>query len=406
MSHRKTADFDCLLFFHKNAEKILSRKNDEMEAVIGLSELLDELLDSSSSSEEEIEAVLLRRNPYPRVQDFIVNVVHSYTELEFKTNFRITRGSAEYLVARYSSSRWYVKRSYKGGRLQSTAETHMLSFLWFSANKTTFREVANLFGVTLSNIHFTFNKVLSFLVEAVASESIRFPKEDVEKEAIAKEFQKIAGFPNVLGCIDGSYISIRKPKNKIRSTYTNRHDCASITLQGICDAKLRFLDVYTGIPSKIHDSRILKLSFIGKELPSACAPKYHLLGDAAYPLREYLLTPFRDYGSLSESEKLFNLKFCQTRVKIENAFGVLKSRFRQLMRLDFHDVEVMAKFIIACCALHNICIERNDCCDIETSYIETESGHIEGGDRRDLLLTQLGQLKRNEIKNHFYNFRH
>ncbi|XP_017468973.1 PREDICTED: putative nuclease HARBI1 [Rhagoletis zephyria] len=144
--------------------------------------------------------------------------------------------------ARYSSSRWYVNRSYKGGRLQSTAETHMLSFLWFSVNKTTFREVANL-GVTLSNIHITFNKVLSFLVEAVALESIRFPKEDVEKEAIAREFEKIAGFPNVLGCIDGSYISIRKPKNKIRSTYTNRHDCAPITLQGICDAKLRFLDV-------------------------------------------------------------------------------------------------------------------------------------------------------------------
>ncbi|XP_036317984.1 putative nuclease HARBI1 [Rhagoletis pomonella] len=182
-------------------------------------------------------------------------------ESKFKTNFRITRDSAEYLVARYSSSRWYVKRSYKEGRLQSTAETHMLSFLWFSANKTTFREVANLFGVTLSNINLTFNKVLSFLVEAVAPESIKFPKEGVEKEAVAREFEKIAGLPNVLGCIDGSYISIRKPKNKIRSTYTNRHDCASITLQGICDAKLRFLDVYTGIPSKIHNSRVLKLSF-------------------------------------------------------------------------------------------------------------------------------------------------
>ncbi|XP_067648040.1 putative nuclease HARBI1 [Eurosta solidaginis] len=237
----------------------------------------------------------------------------------------------------------------------------MLSFLWFSANKTTFREVANL--------HSTFSKVLSFLLEDVAPETIKFPKEEEQKEAAAREFEKIAGFPNVLGCIDGTYITARKPKGKIRSTYTKRHDSVSITLQGICDANLRFLDVYTGIPSKIHDSRVLKLSFIGSELPNACAPKYHLLGDSAYPLRGYLLTPFRDYGNMCKTEKKYNLKFCQTRVKIENTFGVLKSRFRQLMRLDFHNVETMAKFIIACCTLHNIYIARNDSCDIDIDHI-------------------------------------
>ena len=93
-----------------------------------------------------------------------------------------------------------------------------------------------------------------------------------------------------------------------------------ITLQGICDSKLRFLDVYTGLPSKTDDSRILKLSFIGKDLPKICSPKYYLLGDSAYPLREYLLTPFYDYGNLNNSEKNYNLKFSTTHVKIENAF--------------------------------------------------------------------------------------
>lgn len=221
-------------------------------------------------------------------------------------------------------------------------------------------------------------KVIKFLLEEVAPELIKFPQTNAEKEAVASQFQKvgntvniilkkhifiifvlkISGFPNVLGCVDGSYVSVRTPKHKIRSTYANRHDTVSITLQGICDSKLRFLDVYTGVPSKIHDSRILKLSFIGKDLPNLCAPKYHLLGDSAYPLREYILTPFRDYGNLTASEKNYNLKFCQTRVKIENAFGVLKCRFRQLMRLDFNNVENMAKFIIATCVLHNICIEK------------------------------------------------
>lgn len=206
-----------------------------------------------------------------------------------------------------------------------------------------------------------------------------------------------------MGCVDGSYISVRTPKHKIRSTYANRHDTISITLQGICDSRLRFLDVYTGVPSKIHDSRILKLSFIGKDLPYICSPNYHLLGDSAYPIREYLLTPFRDYGNLDESQKNYNLQFCRTRVKIENAFGALKCRFRQLLRLDFHNVETMAQFIIATCVLHNVCIDRDDFCDEE----EISEFHISADplddDRRENSLTQLGQIKRNQIKAFLYD---
>lgn len=181
----------------------------------------------------------------------------------------------------------------------------------------------------------------------------------------------------------------------------------SLTLQGICDSKLRFLDVYTGIPSKIHDARILKLSFIGAELPSLCSPKYYILGDSAYSIREYLLTPYRDYGNLSESERKFNLNFCRTRVKIENAFSLLKNRFRQLIRLDFHSVETMAKFIMACCVLHNICINMDDSPpDDFEEIVSSESDNNDdplAEDRRDNLLTQLGQMKRNEVKNLLFN---
>jgi len=72
---------------------------------------------------------------------------------------------------------------------------------------------------------------------------------------------KIAGFPKVLG-IDCTFIKVRTPAHKIKSTYVNRHDIPSITLQGICDARKRFVNTFTGIPSKIHDARVLKLSDI------------------------------------------------------------------------------------------------------------------------------------------------
>ncbi|CAN8023446.1 unnamed protein product, partial [Ixodes persulcatus] len=113
-------------------------------------------------------------------------------------------------------------------------------------------------------------------------------------------------------------------------------------LQEICDRHKRFLDVTSGHPSKVHDAR------------------YHILGDAAYPLREYMLTPFRDYGRLTTKQRNFNLKFSGTRVLIENCFADLKKRFRQLKLLEFITVDHSARFIIACCTLHNLCIEAGE----------------------------------------------
>lgn len=146
----------------------------------------------------------------------------------------------------------------------------------------------------------------------------------------------------------------------MRSVYVNRHHYPSLTLQGICDNRKRFLDASTGAPSKVNDSRIFRLSTISKKLPQVCAGKYHILGDAAYPSREFLMTPIRDYGSLYASDKAFSTKLSSTRVLIENAFGELKGRFRQLQRLDLTTVDNMTKFILACCVLHNICIDNGD----------------------------------------------
>jgi len=49
-------------------------------------------------------------------------------------------------------------------------------------------------------------------------------------------------------------------------------------------------NIFTGISSKIHDARVLKLSNICDELPSICDDgKYHILGDEAYSIKEFSL---------------------------------------------------------------------------------------------------------------------
>lgn len=131
-----------------------------------------------------------------------------------------------------------------------------------------------------------------------------------------------------------------------------------MTLQDICDNKRRFIDVFTGVPSKIHDARVYKLSFIAQKV-NALGIEYHILGDSAYPISQNLLTPYKNYGDLSPIQQIYNYKFSATRVRIENIFGILKGRFRQLIKLEYHTVRKRSSFIIACCVLHNACIDND-----------------------------------------------
>lgn len=112
----------------------------------------------------------------------------------------------------------------------------------------------------------------------------------------------------------------------------------------------------------MHDARILQMSFIYKEqyLHQVCGSKYHILADSAYPLEENIITPFKDHDSLAYNEKQFNKRHSKTRVVIENTFGLLKGRFRQLLKLDFALTEKDSNFVLACCVLHNMCSETDD----------------------------------------------
>ncbi|XP_058456073.1 putative nuclease HARBI1 [Malaya genurostris] len=374
-------------------------------------DILMDLLESSSSEDESDEVpfpflvspTITTQNFVPRVKNFIETVVGNYSNEEFKKNFRLQRSTANWLIQQFEKSQYYNVNTGKGRRC-ITAEHQMLPFLWFAANKETYREVANLFDIALCTFFKYLNNILDFLYN-ISKTIIKFPTSTEEKRTIAEGFERISNFPNVVGAIDGSYIMIRKPVGKIRSTYINRHDLTSITLQAICNSTKKFLDVCIGSPSRVHDSRVFTLSPISDVIATICeAGRFHLIGDAAYPIREYLLTPYRNHGSLTLKQRRYNLKHAQTRVKIENAFGALKSRFRQLTRLDFFTVMRMSQFVLSCCVLHNICMDRNDFMDNEdenhnvsaedTTQFSVAVPSI--GSRYDAL-RRLGELKRNTV---------
>ncbi|KAG0441025.1 hypothetical protein HPB47_016068 [Ixodes persulcatus] len=136
--------------------------------------------------------------------------------------------------------------------------------------------------------------------------------------------------------------------------------------------------------------------------------EFYPRGHGPYPRKtaeEHVLSFLWNYGKLVPDEVNYNLKLSQTRVRIENAFGLLKGRFRQLLYLEFWSVNKATQFILACCVLHNLCIDAGDT-DIDGEEVKNASkGRKPGpGDawakenpKREKLLRQLGEEKRKKI---------
>lgn len=166
----------------------------------------------------------------------------------------------------------------------------------------------------------------------------------------------------ILGVIDGCHIRIEKP-TEYPNSYINRKGFPSVLLQGICDSRRLFLDVYAGEAGSIHDARLYKKSDIYEKIRNnliTFPENSHLIGDLAYPLSRTLLVGFRDNGNLTGTQRNFNHKLNQVRVVIENTFALLKTRFRRLKMLETKRLDLIALLIESACILHNICILSND----------------------------------------------
>ena len=95
----------------------------------------------------------------------------------------------------------------------------------------------------------------------------------------------------------------------------------------------------------------------------------HLLGDAAYPLKTWIMTPYKDNGHLTEQQKTYNFYLHSlARMVIERAFALLKGRFRRVKYVDIDKVDVMlveGRLFDCLCAkahsLHNELLARVIC---------------------------------------------
>lgn len=205
-----------------------------------------------------------------------------------------------------------------------------------------------------------------FAINTHFRQKIEFPRGE-KLDNIAQDFLDLCGLPAVAGAIDGTHIHIRKPHVGPEDYYYFKNGSYTIQMQAIVDRDRRFLDVYVGMPGSTHDSRVLRRSSVYRmvrantlfpEGLTFAGFRPYFLGDSGYPLLPWLMTPYRDGAGRaaprSVLERLYNRKLSRGRSVVENAFGIFKQSFRELLNVTNLNVTFLPDVVVCCCILHNI----------------------------------------------------
>ncbi|KAH7939523.1 hypothetical protein HPB52_013484 [Rhipicephalus sanguineus] len=245
---------------------------------------------------------------------YVERVVPTYLDFEFRKLFRLSRSTCGALVEEYQRSNFYPE-GFRGRPKISTEKTLLVALAYLSTQQTKY-QIADNFDVSESTIHAAISCVVDFL-DSISAREICWPDRD-ERERNMRAFKTLvrrrSGLPDVVGAIDG-HVRIARPTESEQSYY-NRKKFHYIILQGVYDADMMFIDVFIGIPGELRlpsapGQLLLRRSngevrspFPYRITEPASAFNYiyrlmrnvaggYLVGDAAYPLKMWLLPSYR-----------------------------------------------------------------------------------------------------------------
>ncbi len=348
---------------------------------------LEELIESDfSNTNEEMLPIVSKffpnteRQPAVRIHQYAECIVPSYSDCTFRSHFRLSRSSAEILVGLLARCP-EIPSEHLRGRPPVSVEKQLLITMWVLGNPETIRSVSDRFNVTKSSVFRIVRRICHAIVNNLAAQFICWPSGERLKQ-VTEQFQRKKGLPHCIGAIDGTHIPIKAPYDNPEQ-YVNRKKFHSVQLQGVCDADRFFTDVYCAYPGSVHDARVLRNSPLyqdAERLESVVFPECtYIIGDAAYPLKTWLVTGFKNNGKLTREQRQFNYFLSSTRMKIEHTFGLLKGRFRELkVMMDIDKVEDIPLIVTSACVLHNFCLLNEDNIDMFLdSEIEQEVNNFQ-----------------------------
>lgn len=390
-----------------------------------------EILEEDSSEEEEMFQFDFR-GVVPRVirrRRFEENI----TPREYRQRFRVPMEVVDFLEHRLHDVLTYP--SLRNNPL--SAREQILMFLFFTGTNSLYHVVKEARGPVESTVcrtlkryvivikwqmywfifnkFFTFHRVCKAIVD-IQEDMIGWPENPGQ---VARAFYNIANFPGVVGVIDGTHIEYTPPILH-EQEYVNRHQTHSFNMCAVSGPTYMFYYVNSATPGRSHDSGVLRRTMLWQQWEVEKYRPFHgavILGDSAYTLTDWMMTPFRVSGlrPLTQAQKAYQKAHVKTRTVVERAFGILKMRFRALFKsgLRVMSMNYAADIITACVILHNLCIAHND---NVTEFLENLEEHFptvpraipvtdkdaqEAQTRRRRRIESEGNTRRNQIVQSF-----
>ncbi len=147
--------------------------------------------------------------------------------------------------------------------------------------------------------------------------------------------------PGIIGLLDGVLVGIKKPAHiAFKGEYICRKRLPAINCQVCCGPDNMIYQASVQWPGATKDAWVFKNSSLRTILENANDGSA-VLGDSAYPLKSFLLTPVQTVSTAQEEN--YNWAHCCTQVKVEQTFGILKARYEMYFYKPCWNIEMFTK---------------------------------------------------------------
>ena len=271
-------------------------------------------------------------------------------------------------------------------------EHRVLLALHYLSQGPCYRGAAELvFDVAHNSISGIVTEFCEAVIDEYAETMVKTPTTPQEWLKVARRFDERWQI-RALGAIDGKHFAIKKPAHS-GSMFHNYKGHFSHVMLALVDADYRFLWVDSGNMGSNSDAQIFNGSDLRENIlkrtlgipdddyikgdthPEEKKMKipYFILGDDAFALTEWLVKPFVPPPStlLPTKYRISNYRISRGRRVVENAFGILVSIFRALLKRQDLNLSNCVLAVKACICLYNLILER------KPAYIEARSDRVE-----------------------------
>ena len=216
-----------------------------------------------------------------------------------------------------------------------------------------------------------------------AANYIKFPRTEEEAKKVMGEFERISSFPQVVGALDSTHLKIIAPKQN-KYDFLGKKIFYSVLVLGVADSNCKFIHVSAGCPGSVTHSQMLRDSVLQRDVENGVilkAPvrvingrevKPLLVGNHYFDMNPWLMKPYTEPPNVTSSQSTFNTALSAAREKIIKSFALLRGRWRCLMETLKEDTLRVPTTVIACCVLHNLCIEEGDDAPVEPAIIQND----------------------------------